>query len=97
VPGYRTGGKTGTAQRVVPGKGYVPGNYTSSFIGFAPADAPRLVTAVVLQGTGKKAYYGGAVAGPVFKDVTSFALSSLKVPPTDTTAPALCLVEGCRR
>jgi cell division protein FtsI (penicillin-binding protein 3) len=92
IPGYRIAGKTGTAQRVVDGR-YAAGNYTSSFIGFAPADAPRLVTAVVLQGTGKNGYYGGSVAGPVFKDVTSFALRSLKVPPTGTTPPTLRLTE----
>jgi cell division protein FtsI (penicillin-binding protein 3) len=93
VPGYRIAGKTGTAQRVVNGR-YAPGNYTSSFIGFAPADAPRLVTAVVLQGTGKRGYYGGSTAGPVFKDVMSFALRGLKIPPTGTTAPAVKLTAG---
>ncbi|MCW2726318.1 MAG: peptidoglycan synthetase FtsI [Frankiales bacterium] len=86
VPGYRIAGKTGTAQRVVDGR-YLAGNYTSSFIGFAPADAPRLVTAVVLQGTGKNDYFGGSAAGPVFKDVTAFALRGMRIPPTGTTAP----------
>jgi cell division protein FtsI (penicillin-binding protein 3) len=93
VPGYRIAGKTGTAQRVVNGR-YAAGNYTSSFIGFAPADAPRLVTAVVLQGTGRKGYYGGSTAGPVFKDVMSFALRGLKIPPTGTTAPVVKLTAG---
>ncbi len=90
VPGYRIAGKTGTAQRVVDGR-YALGNYTSSFIGFAPADKPRLVTAVILQGTGKRAYYGGSTAGPVFKDVMSFALRSLQVPPTGSVAPPAML------
>ncbi|HVE75077.1 MAG TPA: penicillin-binding protein 2 [Mycobacteriales bacterium] len=89
IPGYRVAGKTGTAQRVSGGR--YDGSYTSSFVGYAPADAPRLVTAVVLQGTGKRAYYGGAVAGPVFKSVMSFALRSLQVPPTGTVAPTLRL------
>ena len=93
VPGYRIAGKTGTAQRVVNGR-YAPGNYTSSFIGFAPADAPRLVTAVVLQGTGRRGYYGGSTAGPVFKDIMSFALLGLKIPPTGTTAPVPVLTAG---
>jgi cell division protein FtsI (penicillin-binding protein 3) len=93
VPGYRIAGKTGTAQRVVNGR-YASGNYTSSFIGFAPADAPRLVTAVVLQGTGRAGYYGGSTAGPVFKDVMSFALRDLRVPPTGTTAPVAKLTAG---
>jgi cell division protein FtsI (penicillin-binding protein 3) len=95
IPGYRIAGKTGTAQRTLPGvRGYAAGHYTSSFVGFAPADAPRLVTAVVLQDTGKNGYYGGAVAGPVFKDVMGFALRSLKVPPTGTTPPQLTLRVG---
>ena len=93
VPGYRIAGKTGTAQRVVNGR-YAAGNYTSSFIGFAPADAPRLVTAIVLQGTGKRGYYGGSTAGPVFKDVMSFALRSLQVPPTGSVAPPAKLTTG---
>ena len=93
VPGYRIAGKTGTSQRVVDGR-YAAGNYTSSFIGFAPADAPRLVTAVILQGTGKRGYYGGSTAGPVFKDVMSFALRSLQIPPTGTVAPPARLTTG---
>ena len=93
VPGYRIAGKTGTAQRVVNGR-YSDGNYTSSFIGFAPADAPRLVTAVVLQGTGKRDYFGGSTAGPVFRSVMSFALRALRVPPTGTTAPVAKLSAG---
>ena len=97
VPGYRIAGKTGTAQRVVTaadGRGHYDGSYTSSFIGFAPADAPRLVTAVVLQGTGRAGYFGGSTAGPVFKNIMSFALRDLKVPPTGTTAPVAKLTAG---
>ena len=80
VPGYRIAGKTGTADRAV--NGHYDGSYTSSFVGFAPADAPRLVTVVVLQGTGKKDYFGGSVAGPVFRDVTGFGLRNTDTPPT---------------
>jgi cell division protein FtsI (penicillin-binding protein 3) len=95
IPGYRIAGKTGTAQRAIEGqRGYAAGHYTSSFVGFAPADAPRLVTAIVLQDTGKAGYFGGAVAGPVFKDVMGFALRSLQVPPTMTTPPTLRLKVG---
>ncbi len=80
IPGYRIAGKTGTADRAVDGK--YDGSYTSSFVGYAPADAPRLVTAVVVQGTGKRDYYGGTVAGPVFKQVMGFALRRGAIPPT---------------
>lgn len=91
VSGYRVAGKTGTAQRVVDGR--YDGSYTSSFVGFAPADKPRLVVAVVLQAP-KGSYYGGAVAGPVFKDVMTFGLTSLKVPPTTGPRPDLALDEA---
>jgi cell division protein FtsI (penicillin-binding protein 3) len=94
IPGYRVAGKTGTAQRVAisgPRAGHYDGSYTSSFIGMAPADAPRFVTAVVLQGTGAKGYFGGEVAAPVFSKVMGFALRSYDVPPTGTKPPALRL------
>ncbi|MCO6005835.1 penicillin-binding protein 2 [Actinoallomurus purpureus] len=82
IPGYRVAGKTGTAQRVNPnGRGYEGGGYTSTFVGFAPADAPQLVVEVVLQKP-QNGYYGGQVAAPVFKDVMSFALQSRRVPPS---------------
>ena len=80
IPGYRTAGKTGTADRVVDGR--YDGSYTSSFVGFAPADAPRLATVVVLQGTGTKDFFGGSTAGPVFKQVMGFALRRTGTPPT---------------
>jgi cell division protein FtsI (penicillin-binding protein 3) len=90
IPGYRVAGKTGTAQRVVDGR---YNGYTASFVGFAPADAPRLVVAVSLQDP-KNGYYGGVIAAPVFQDVMSYALSNQQVPPTGTPAPRLRLREG---
>jgi len=81
IPGYRVAGKTGTAQAPAPG-GY--SGYTGSFIGMAPADDPKLVVGVVIQRP-TNGYYGGTVAGPVFKDVMSFALQDLGIPPTQTT------------
>jgi cell division protein FtsI (penicillin-binding protein 3) len=95
VPGYRVSGKTGTAQRVAtdgPRQGHYDGTYTSSFVGMAPADAPRFVVAVVLQGTGKKGYFGGQVSAPLFSKVMGFALRSYDVPPTGTVAPRFQLV-----
>ena len=94
IPGYRVAGKTGTAQRVAtsgPRAGHYDGTYTSSFVGMAPADAPRFVTAVVLQGTGAKGYFGGQVAAPVFSQVMGFALRSFGVAPTGTTPPVIRL------
>jgi cell division protein FtsI (penicillin-binding protein 3) len=89
IPGYRVAGKTGTANRVDPACSCYRG-YTASFIGFAPADQPRLVVAVTLQNP-RNGHYGGRLAGPVFRDVMAFALQSMKVPPTGTAPPRLKL------
>jgi cell division protein FtsI (penicillin-binding protein 3) len=94
VPGYRVSGKTGTAQRVATDGlrvGHYDGTYTSSFVGMAPADNPRFVVAVVLQGTGAKGYFGGQVAAPLFSKVMGFALRSYGVAPTGTKPPVLRL------
>jgi cell division protein FtsI (penicillin-binding protein 3) len=89
IPGYRVAGKTGTAQ--VPGKnGYQPGAYVASFIGMAPADAPKLVVAVVLDQP-KNGHYGGEVAAPVFSQLMAYALAQAKVPPTGTKTPRMQL------
>ncbi len=85
IPGYRVAGKTGTARRILPdGSGY--SGYVSSFVGYAPADRPELVVEVVIDNPGSN-IYGGLVATPVFKQVMSFALATLKVPPTGVPAP----------
>ncbi|MDQ1601541.1 MAG: hypothetical protein QOD68_3015 [Actinomycetota bacterium] len=89
IPGYRVGGKTGTAQRFDPACGCYRGN-TLSFIGLAPVDDPGVVVAVTLQAP-KVAIGGGFQGGPVFKQVASFALESLRVPPTGTKPPGLKL------
>jgi cell division protein FtsI (penicillin-binding protein 3) len=89
IPGYRVAGKTGTAQKVNPRCGcYTGGGYTSTFVGFAPADSPQLVVEVVLQKP-QKGYYGGEVAAPVFKNIMSFALQSRRVPPTGSKSPKI--------
>ena len=85
IPGYLVAGKTGTANRYDSECGCYSG-YTASFIGMAPADDPELVVAVILQDP-KTNYYGGAAAGPVFKDVMTYALQQRGVAPS-TTAPA---------
>ena len=78
VPGYRVGGKTGTAYKIVGGK-YVR-NYVASFVGFAPASDPRIIIAVMIdEPTG--AHYGGDVAAPVFSAVAANALRAMNVTP----------------
>ncbi len=89
IAGYRVAGKTGTADRYDANVGGYSGK-TASFIGFAPADDPQIVVAVILQRP-IRGYFGGLVAAPVFHDVMTYALQELKVPPTGTTAPTLTL------
>jgi cell division protein FtsI (penicillin-binding protein 3) len=82
IPGYRVAGKTGTAQAWGAG-GSV--GITSSFIGVAPADDPRVAVAVIMHNP-RTSVWGGTVAAPVFSEVTGFALQLLKVPPSGAVA-----------
>ncbi|GGL21986.1 penicillin-binding protein 2 [Phycicoccus endophyticus] len=87
IPGYRVAGKTGTAEYYDDSVGRYNGK-TASFVGYAPADDPQVVVAVIVQ---KPTYpfFGGYVAGPVFKDVMTYALQELKIPPTGKKAKHL--------
>jgi cell division protein FtsI (penicillin-binding protein 3) len=78
IAGWRVAGKTGTAHKLDNG-GYAADKYLSSFVGFAPASAPRLVVAVMIDEPAGQ-YYGGAVAAPVFAQVMQGALRILEVP-----------------
>jgi len=78
IMGWRVGGKTGTAHKQENG-GYAPNKYVSSFVGFAPVSAPRLVIAVMVDEPSAGQYYGGAVAAPVFAQVMQGALRLLGV------------------
>jgi cell division protein FtsI (penicillin-binding protein 3) len=78
VPGYRVAGKTGTAHKL-EGKKYVD-RYVASFVGFAPASAPRFIVAVMIDEPSNGSYYGGIVAAPVFSKVTAAILHLLNVP-----------------
>ncbi|MDP8217609.1 MAG: penicillin-binding protein 2 [Candidatus Theseobacter exili] len=80
ITGYSVAGKTGTAQKVAIEGGYSHELYVSSFIGYFPADNPRLVIAVVLDEP-KPDYYGGVVAAPVFKSIAKKILHYLEIPP----------------
>ncbi len=78
VPGYSLAGKTGTAEVAENGT-YSETKYVASFIGFAPAQNPRLLAAVIVdQPQGE--IYGGSVAAPAFGQIAEFALPYLGVP-----------------
>jgi cell division protein FtsI (penicillin-binding protein 3) len=76
IPGYSSGGKTGSAEIFENGAGWV-NRHNSSFIGFAPVTNPRVVVVVTLNDTPKQ---GGTVAAPVFSRVALSALRVLNVP-----------------
>ncbi len=83
IDGYLVAGKTGTAQKAdYIGGGYFEDRWLASFVGFVPADDPRLVIAVVVDEP-VIAHYGGTVAGPVFRRVGEAALRHLGVPASD--------------
>jgi cell division protein FtsI (penicillin-binding protein 3) len=79
VPGYVLAGKTGTAQKVEDGT-YSDTRYVASFVGFAPAERPKLLVAVVVDEP-QDVHGGGAVAAPVFGEIASFALPYLGISP----------------
>ena len=92
IPGFVVAGKTGTAQKAGPG-GYQPGRYVPNFVGFVPAEAPRLVGVVILEEPHGK-YYARDVAAPVFSRILSQALSILRIAPEEQRVPATVLASS---
>lgn len=81
IAGYEVAGKTGTAQKPkINARGYDPGKYISSFIGFAPVKEPAITILVAIDEP-KGAIYGGVVAAPTFAAVGEYALQRLKIEP----------------
>jgi cell division protein FtsI (penicillin-binding protein 3) len=78
IPGYTVAGKTGTSRKALDTGGYSD-KYMASFVGYAPAEAPRIATIVVLDEPVQ--IYGGRVAAPAFAEITGFALQLLRVAP----------------
>jgi cell division protein FtsI (penicillin-binding protein 3) len=87
LDGYTVGGKTGTTEKFIPGKGYSRKARIASFIGMAPIDDPELVVAVMLDsphgelGDGTDLKFGGVSAAPLFSQVMEAALHRLGVAP----------------
>jgi cell division protein FtsI (penicillin-binding protein 3) len=92
VPGWKCGGKTGTAHKYDAAiRGYSPDHYLSSFAGLAPIADPRLAIVVVVDDPSGGDYFGGKVAGPVFATIASATLRYLGIPgdaPVTPPAPA---------
>ncbi|MBI2370332.1 MAG: PASTA domain-containing protein [Deltaproteobacteria bacterium] len=82
LQGFEVAGKTGTAQKINPGgKGYVRGRYIASFVGFVPAEAPKL-SMIVMVDEPRGVAYGGVVAAPVFRAIAEQTLRYWGVQPT---------------
>jgi len=79
VPGYSLAGKTGTAQVAENGT-YSKTKFIASFIGFAPAQDPKLLVSVMVDEP-QGEIYGGSVAAPAFGKIAAFALPYLGVAP----------------
>ena len=80
IENYRVGGKTGTAQKVENGV-YLSGNYIVSFIGFMPANDPKIVVYVAINNPKGITQYGGTVSAPVAKNVLTSAIDILDIEP----------------
>jgi cell division protein FtsI/penicillin-binding protein 2 len=81
VPGYTVAGKTGTAQKALAhGLGYSTRNYVASFVGFLPADDPRVEVMVVVDSP-RTNIFGGIVAAPAFQQIATFLTKDLAIPP----------------
>jgi cell division protein FtsI/penicillin-binding protein 2 len=79
IPGYTTAGKTGTAEKAINGE-YSKEFYVASFVGFAPANNPKLLAAVIVDEP-EGDIYGGQVAAPAWKQIVNFALGYKKIRP----------------
>lgn len=80
IPGFRVAGKTGTAQQIDPStRRYSSSRFLTSFVGYVPADHPRLAMIVIIDAPHDKNASGGSVAAPVFSSVGEQVLSYLGV------------------
>ena len=86
IENYRVGGKTGTAQKVNNGS-YMVGNYILSFVGFLPADNPKVIAYVAIDNPKGVTQYGGTIAAPIAKNILTDAISALNISPSLDTIP----------
>ncbi len=97
---YRIAGKTGTAQIASGKTGYNKTNYKASFVGYFPADDPKYSCIVVINNPSKGAYYGGAIAAPVFKQIADRVYANdIRIQPEHDTSlvqPFPFIVAGVR-
>ena len=76
---YSAAGKTGTAQKIDEQGEYTKGKYTASFVGFAPAEKPKVAILVVIDEPPRE-HYGGIVAAPAFRKIANKTLDYMNIP-----------------
>jgi cell division protein FtsI (penicillin-binding protein 3) len=94
IPGYRAGGKTGTAYKVENGRYAIPRKYIGSFVGMVPMSNPRFIIAVMIDEPTQGGHFGGQVAAPTFAAVAANALRSLNVPPDSSVTEIVIPADG---
>jgi stage V sporulation protein D (sporulation-specific penicillin-binding protein) len=82
IDGFRVGGKTGTAQKVINGR-YSANEHIVSFIGFAPADDPKIVVYAAVDNP-KGLQFGGLIAAPIVQRIMRDSLNYMGVSPRQT-------------
>lgn len=80
IKGYRIAGKTGTSEKIPRGNG----KYVASFVGFAPANDPKVACLVMLDEPSNGEYYGGRIAAPVVGKIMEDVLRYMKIEPQYT-------------
>ena len=88
VPGFSVGGKTGTVHKVGDA-GYLDDQYVALFVGIAPIDAPRYVTAILVDQPLGDHYGGGLAAAPVYSRITEEVLRIRNARPELAESPSL--------
>ncbi len=84
LEGYSLSGKTGTAQKVGENGMYASGKYVSSFVGFVPAESPKISVIVIIDEP-KRQYYGSIVAAPAFRKIAQKTLDYMDISPKSKT------------
>ncbi len=84
---YAVAGKTGTSRKLGADGKYRANAHIGSFVGYAPAENPRISVLVVVDEPKAGEYYGGAVAAPVAREIVRRTLSYLDVPPSPEPKP----------
>ena len=86
IENYRIGGKTGTAQKVYNGA-YSHSDHILSFIGFMPADNPKIVVYVAIDNPKGVVHYGGTVSAPIAKSFLTSAIDILDIKESEEVMP----------